>query len=140
VRNFIRILFATFAAIAMTAGCATAPQEQGDLCLSCGEVVQVSESDTTPGSFSNDNLVMADQTTASALASFGSVGQLGVPTRQSSMTSGPGMGLSRAEKNYDVMVRMASGERRVVRMPRSMAGRWQIGDKVKLVGNSLIRK
>lgn len=138
-RNFICVLFASVAAISMSAGCATAPQEQGGLCQSCGEVVQVNESDATIGSMSNDGLFTANQTAASAVASFDSLGEAGAPTRQSSLTSGPGMQLRRAEKRYDVIVRMNTGERRIIRLPRSVAGRWQPGDKVKVVGNSLIR-
>lgn len=126
--------------LGLLAGCATTPQEQDELCMNCGEVTQVSESDTTAESFSNDNLTMADQTTASALASFNSVGTTGIANRQSSLTSGPGMQLRRPESSYDVVVRMASGERRIVQLPRSIAGRWQVGDKVKVMGNSLVRQ
>jgi hypothetical protein len=141
VKNFICILFASAAAIAMSAGCASNPQQQGGLCQSCGEVVSVKESDTTMESLSNDGLFTTHHAATDAIASFDSLGKGGLATRQSSLTSpGPGMQLRRAEKRYDVIVRMNTGERRIIRLPRSVAGRWQAGDRVKVLGNSLIRK
>ena len=126
-------------AMLFAVGCATVPQDQGELCTNCGEVMDVSESDTTFESLTNEGIQTIDQNTASALASFNSLSTSGVPS-QSSLTSGPGMQLRRAEKIYDVTVRMSTGSTRVVRLPRSMAGRWQVGDKVKVMGNSLIRR
>lgn len=138
-KNIISILSASVAAIVITTGCATAPQERGELCNSCGEVLQVSESDTTFESLTDEALITGVQNTSSAIASFDHLSQSGLPNRDSSLTQGPGMRLKRAEKSYDVLVRMNTGETRVVQLPRSLAGRWTQGDKVKVVGNSLIR-
>lgn len=142
------ILFSSMAGLTMLAGCASAPPQSFQGCSNCGEVEKVLEPETTANSLSNDDLDLSGLTAASAVANFNSLGQGGSATRQSALTSRPGMLLRRSgtdmglnsDKNYyEVLVRMSSGERRVFRQSHSVSERWQEGDQVKVVGNSLVR-